>query len=46
MGIKGYEWDFKEGISNKAKENLNIALKTIEDFLSENINVNKTYQKM
>jgi hydrogenase maturation protease len=46
LHIKGYEWNFKEGISNKAKENLNIALKTIEDFLSENINVNKTYQKM
>jgi hydrogenase maturation protease len=26
LHIKGYEWEFKEGISDKAKENLNAAL--------------------
>lgn len=33
LHIKGYQWDFNEGLSEKAKDNLEKALAFIEDYL-------------
>ena len=33
LHIKGYEWDFKEGLSEKAGDNLNKALMFIKEYL-------------
>lgn len=33
LHIKGYEWDFREGLTEKAKQNLNIALEAIKEKL-------------
>lgn len=36
LHIKGYEWDFKEEISSKAKQNLEMALNYVKEKLSTN----------
>ncbi len=33
LHIKGYEWDFKEGLTKKAKQNLEDSLKTMKEKL-------------
>jgi hydrogenase maturation protease len=35
LHIKGYEWDFKEGLSNKAVENLELAFDAMKVFLQQ-----------
>jgi hydrogenase maturation protease len=46
LHIKGYEWDFNEGISTEAKVNLNKAFRVIINLLSDKKIINKTYQKV
>jgi hydrogenase maturation protease len=35
LHIKGYEWDFREGLSNRAEQNLNKAFAFMQTFLED-----------
>jgi len=35
LHIRGYEWDFREGISDRAMKNLERALRAMKDFLKQ-----------
>jgi hydrogenase maturation protease len=42
--IKGYEWDFKEGLTPKAEENLNKAFKAIKEIIKDKNAINNYLQ--
>lgn len=41
LHIKGYEWDFKEGLTDEARQNLNMAFEFLKKILVKPTDVNK-----